>query len=108
MWAGHTSLVQNMLPRKNIRNSRMRGPCQYFLLAWCLAAAAFAALSPNVAQAAGLNIPPDATQAIDLMYRGKPQEAVALARKLQAERPEHPLGYLIEADVLWWNIYCKW
>ncbi len=33
------------------------------------------------------------------MYQGKPQEAIALARKLQAARPEHPLGYLIEADI---------
>ena len=42
------------------------------------------------------------------MYLGKPEEAVALAHKLEAARPEHPLGYLVEADVLWWNIYCKW
>src|SRR6202165_1475784 len=38
----------------------------------------------------------------------KPEEAGALAHKLEAARPDHPLGYLIEADVLWWNIYCKW
>lgn len=42
------------------------------------------------------------------MYSGKTQEAVALAHKLEEARPEHPLGYLIEADALWWNIYCKW
>jgi hypothetical protein len=42
------------------------------------------------------------------MYSGKSEEAVALARKLEAARPDHPLGYLIEADILWWNIYCKW
>jgi hypothetical protein len=39
---------------------------------------------------------------------GKTREAIALAHKVEAERPEHPLGYLIEADILWWNIYCKW
>jgi hypothetical protein len=42
------------------------------------------------------------------MYSGKTDQAVALARKLEAARPEHPLGYLVEADVLWWKIYCKW
>ncbi len=42
------------------------------------------------------------------MYQGKPQEAIALAHKLESAQPDHPLGYLIEADVLWWNIYCKW
>jgi len=83
----------------------MRGPS---VLSFCLAVAAFITLSPKAARGSELNIPPDATQAIDLMYQGKPQEAVALAHKLEAERPEHPLGYLIEADVLWWNIYCKW
>jgi len=73
-----------------------------------LAVAALAIVLPTCARASGLDIPPDARQAIDLMYQGKPQEAIALAHKLEATRPEHPLGFLIEADVLWWNIYCKW
>jgi hypothetical protein len=42
------------------------------------------------------------------MYSGKPDQAIPLARELEADRPEHPLGYLIEADVLWWKIYCRW
>jgi tetratricopeptide (TPR) repeat protein len=60
------------------------------------------------AQASGLNIPQEATEAIHFMYSGKPDQAIALAHQLEAARPEHPLGYLIEADVLWWRIYCKW
>ena len=63
---------------------------------------------PRGAHASDLDIPTEAQQAIDLMYSGKTEESVALAHKLEAERPDHPLGYLIEADVLWWNIYCKW
>jgi hypothetical protein len=63
---------------------------------------------PRAARASTLNIPPEASHAIELMYNGKTEEAVALARRLETERPEHPLGYLIEADILWWNIYCKW
>ena len=74
----------------------------------CLALAAFAAFLPREVRASKLDVPPDAKEAIDLMYRGKPEEAIALAHKLEAERPEHPLGYLIEADVRWWEIYCKW
>ena len=73
-----------------------------------VAIATFPLYLPNQARASELDIPPDATKAIDLMYSGKPAEAVALARKLETARPDHPLGYLIEADVLWWNIYCKW
>jgi len=69
---------------------------------------AFAAFVSREARASELNIPPEAKEAIRLMYSGKQDQAIAMARKIEAERPEHPLGYLIEADVLWWEIYCKW
>jgi len=86
----------------------MRIPSRYLRVLFCLAVAACASFLPGAARASELDIPPDATKAIELMYLGKPEEAVGLALKLEAERPEHPLGYLIQADVLWWNIYCKW
>lgn len=69
---------------------------------------ALAALFPGKLSASELNIPPEGQQAIELMYQGKPREATELARKLEFARPNHPLGYLIEADILWWNLYCKW
>ncbi len=71
----------------------------------CLAMAAFAA---SAAYASGLEVPPDAREAIGLMYSGKPDQAIALSKQIEAERPDHPLGYLIEADALRWKIYCKW
>jgi hypothetical protein len=74
----------------------------------CLALAWIAALLPLPAHASELEVPADAREAIKLMYSGKPDQAIALAHKIEAERPEHPLGYLIEANALWWNIYCKW
>jgi hypothetical protein len=86
----------------------MRIPSRYLRVWFCLAVAAYASFFPGGARASELDIPPDAKQAIELMYQGKTEEAVALSHKLEAARPEHPLGYLIEADVLWWNIYCKW
>jgi hypothetical protein len=86
----------------------MRILSRYRRMLFCLAFAACASLFASEARASDLQIPPDATRAINLMYLGKPQEAVGLALKLEAERPEHPLGYLIQADVLWWNIYCRW
>lgn len=86
----------------------MRISCRSLRVSLCLVVAACASLFPSLARASELDIPPDATKAIDLMYQGKPEEAIALAHKIEAARPEHPLGYLIEADVLWWNIYCKW
>src|SRR5579864_6573971 len=150
------SSAQNISPRKNIRNSRVRiltafatiqnavilrhAACRgislfirlnrgaiprfarndnacsflrklsvrYFHVLFFLAVAALASFFPGEARASELDIPPDATEAIDLMYMGKTGAAVALAHKIEDARPDHPLGYLIEADVLWWNIYCKW
>jgi tetratricopeptide (TPR) repeat protein len=86
----------------------MRIPRFHFRGLFLLGIAAFTSFFANQARASELDLPPEATKAIDLIYLGKPEEAVALARKLEAARPDHPLGYLIEADVLWWNIYCKW
>jgi hypothetical protein len=86
----------------------VRLPALFSRVLFCLAIAAFAILLPAHARASELDVPPEAKEAIQLMYSGKPEEALAIAHKLEAARPEHPLGYLIEADVLWWNIYCKW
>jgi tetratricopeptide (TPR) repeat protein len=83
-------------------------PNRYLHVVFGLVMAAFGPLLSGEARASELDIPQDAKEAIDLMYKGKTEEAVALAHKLEAARPDHPLGYLIEADVLWWNIYCKW
>jgi hypothetical protein len=100
-----------MSPKNNIPNScaafarPAKRNCHIFFLAVTIFAVAF---SPGKLHASELNIPPDAHLAIDLMYQGKPQEAIALAHKLETAQPDHPLGYLIEADILWWNIYCKW
>jgi len=81
---------------------------RYCRVLFYLVFAALAAFLPEKLRASELDIPQVARQAIDLMYRGKPQEAIELSHKLESARPDHPLGYLIESDVLWWNIYCKW
>jgi len=86
----------------------MRNSSQYLRALFWLVTAAFASFLPVKARASELDIPPDAKRAINLMYMGKTKEAVALAQQVQAARPDHPLGYLIEADILYWNIYCKW
>jgi hypothetical protein len=78
-----------------------------FRVLFCLALAACSLLLAGGARGSELDIPADAKEAIRLGYSGKPEAAVALAHKLEAARPDHPLGYLIEADLLWWNIYCK-
>jgi hypothetical protein len=68
---------------------------------------AMVALLVPAAQASQLNLPPDATEGMKLMYSGQPVRAQELFRKVQADRPEHPLGYLLEAEALWWKLYCS-
>ncbi|HKQ87711.1 MAG TPA: tetratricopeptide repeat protein [Candidatus Acidoferrales bacterium] len=40
------------------------------------------------------------------IYAGRPDAAIPIARALQESQPDHPLGYLLEAEADWWNIYC--
>jgi len=82
----------------------VRIPILHFRVLLFLTAAVL--LAPGGAQASQLNIPPDAMKGMRLMYSGKMDQAILLARKLEAGRPEHPLGYLLEAEALWWKIYC--
>jgi hypothetical protein len=83
----------------------LRVPLHCFRVFVCLV---FAALASGNLRASELNIPPEAREAIRLAYSGKTEQAIAIAHKLEANRPEHPLGYLIETDIVWWKIYCKW
>lgn len=46
-----------------------------------------------------------AQQGLDLLMNGDPDAAIKVFRKIQTEGPDSPLGYLMEADALWWKIY---
>jgi hypothetical protein len=59
------------------------------------------------AKAAGLIVPPAAKRGLDLLYAGQPDKAMELFRGIEAAHPDHPLGYLLEADTRWWQIYCE-
>lgn len=65
-----------------------------------------ALLSGAPARCAKLDAPPAAYTAIAKIYSGDPDAAIEDARRLQQERPEHPLGYLLEGEALWWKIWC--
>jgi tetratricopeptide (TPR) repeat protein len=58
------------------------------------------------ARAGGIPLSPDATRAMDALYGGDPDAAIAIAHSVQQAQPGHPLGYLIEAEAQWWKIYC--
>lgn len=59
-----------------------------------------------VGRAGDISIPPEAALAMDKIYGGEPDAAIPIARRLQRSQPDHPLGYLLEAEADWWKMYC--
>jgi tetratricopeptide (TPR) repeat protein len=55
---------------------------------------------------AHLDLPPAAVTVVDQIYSGDLAAAMEGARGLQRDQPEHPLGYLLEGEALWWKIWC--
>ena len=46
-----------------------------------------------------------AQQGLDLLMNGEPDAAIVVFQKIQVEDPDSALGYLMEADAVWWKIY---
>ncbi len=69
----------------------------------CLFLLAFLA-SPT--RSAKLIPPPEAPAILDKIYSFDLDGAKDAAKRMQQERPTHPLGYLLEAEALWWRIWC--
>jgi len=80
-------------------------------LLWCAVRLCILALaastSADEAHAEKLALPPGTSEAINKIYSFDTDAAIADARHLQAEHPDHPLGYLLEAEALWWKIWCS-
>jgi hypothetical protein len=51
-------------------------------------------------------LPPDAVQALQQLYSGDSDAAMKSARQIEAAEPQNPLGYLLEAEIDWWSIFC--
>jgi hypothetical protein len=58
------------------------------------------------ARAAGIALSPEAAKALDQIYNGDTDAAVATARGIEQAQPDSPVGYLLEAEAQWWNMYC--
>jgi hypothetical protein len=56
--------------------------------------------------AGNISLPPEAVQAMDRIYTNDTDGAIAVARGFQQAEPDHPLGYFLEAEALWWKRYC--
>jgi len=64
-------------------------------------------LAPHSAHASSLHLPEQAKHGLDLLYAGRAEEAMAEFRQVEASDPARPLGYLLEAEARWWQIYCE-
>jgi len=74
------------------------------LVPWFFLALIFSSRS---AHASPLNLPDAARQGLDLLYAGHPDDAITQFRQVQAADPGSPLGYILEAEARWWQIYCE-
>jgi tetratricopeptide (TPR) repeat protein len=58
------------------------------------------------ARAAHLSLPPETPAILDKIYSFDLGGSMEAAKHMQQERPNHPLGYLLEAEALWWRTWC--
>src|SRR6266581_5563324 len=81
----------------NASRSACRASLAFFLL-----------LAPSVqaARASKLTLLPGAPAILDKIYSFDLDGAVQAAKHMQQEQPDHPLGYLLETEALWWRIWC--
>jgi len=53
-----------------------------------------------------LSLPPNTPTILDHIYSGRSDLAIPEAQALQHDQPSHPLGYLLEAEARWWEVWC--
>ena len=58
------------------------------------------------ARAAGITLSPEAAKALDQIYNGDTDAAVATAHGIEQAQPDSPVGYLLEDEAQWWQMYC--
>jgi len=63
-------------------------------------------LSAASVHAGGLTLSRGAAHALDQIYSGDPDAGIAIARRIESEQPQSPVGYLIESEAQWWKTYC--
>jgi hypothetical protein len=94
-----TTLHSSSIQREILDSmSACRFGCIAFLFVSCCLA--------RPAAAANLTLPPETPAILDKIYSFDISGAVAAAKQMQEEQPENPLGYLLEAEALWWRIWC--
>src|ERR1700746_3366870 len=71
-----------------------------------MASAFIFGLAAETALAGRVQLPPAAAQAIEKMYGGDPDGAIAMLHSYESAHPDDPLPYTIEAEARWWKMFC--
>lgn len=58
------------------------------------------------ARETGLSLPAGSADTIEKIYSFDLEGALQNALRMEQEQPDHPLGYLLEAEAIWWKIWC--
>jgi tetratricopeptide (TPR) repeat protein len=64
-------------------------------------------LTPHKTAAGNLSLPPGTDTILEHIYSGRSDLAIPEAQALERAQPDHPLGYLLEAEARWWEIWCQ-
>jgi tetratricopeptide (TPR) repeat protein len=62
--------------------------------------------APRDSLAGTLSLPAGTDKILEEIYSGRIDLAIPEAQAMEREQPEHPLGYLLEAEARWWGIWC--
>ena len=77
-----------------------------FPLSQAVALLVVALFSAPASPAQNINVTPAAQSVLTQIYSGDLSSAIDSAHKLQQDRPDHPIGYLLEEEALSWEIWC--
>jgi hypothetical protein len=96
-------MLYDVRHRRVARRLGQEGEVKLFaIVVGCLFTASFAV----PARAGGIALSPDAAHALDQIYSGDPDAGITIARDIERDQPESPVGYLLEGEALWWKTYC--
>src|SRR5437016_14334225 len=59
------------------------------------------------AAASHLTLPPETPAILGKIYSFDLEGAAEAAKRMQHDQPNHPLGYLLETEALWWQTWCS-
>lgn len=90
------------LPKQKSPSDTMRN--RVFRLLTALALLGEICASTRAAET-GLRLPSNTPVILDHIYSGRIDLAIPEARQIQGNDPDNPLGYILEAEALWWRIW---